>query len=107
MAKLWSQLSPRTQAKYKKEGITPGTYNAWHQKTPTQRTILGAKAKREGHANGLLGQKAEAQERKKASARTRARKYAALSRDERSEQWPANEETEFWDLYKSDGIYRR
>lgn len=104
MAKLWSQLSPRTQAKYKREGITPGTYNAWHQKTPTQRAILGAKAKREGYKDGLHGQKADAQKRKVSNARTRARKFAALNREERREYWPDNEEPAFWTYFRELGV---
>jgi hypothetical protein len=59
MAKLWSQLSPRTQAKYRNQGISPATYNAWYRKSSTQRSILGAKARREGYESGLDQARAE------------------------------------------------
>lgn len=38
--KLWSELSKKTQAKYKRQGITPQRYNSYTKKTTSQKKYL-------------------------------------------------------------------
>jgi hypothetical protein len=52
MTKLWGDHSSRWKAAQRRQGVSPQTYNAWHQKSSTQRAILGAKARREGFESG-------------------------------------------------------
>jgi hypothetical protein len=95
--RIWSRLSKATQQRYRRQGITPQTYNAYWARSRQERAHYRQQAAAEGAPTGLAR---FSQVNRRVAARRRARVYARKDALARLDDWPADEDAVFWREYK-------
>jgi hypothetical protein len=89
--KLFTQLTPAGQARLKKQGVHPASYNAWQKKTPEQKAKLAAKGVTR---DAFVKQQTPGQQARK------GKRYAKMPPEKRRRSWNPNAGKAFWDAYK-------